>query len=442
MTCPDCTRLQLDNTRLAEENQKLRQENVELRRRLQAYENPHTPPSRRLIYPRPRLRTHGPRFPGRPRGHRGSTRPRPQPDAVVEPPPKERCTCCGSPLGEPSLVGHRVVEEIGTPAPRQVIDYLEYEWMCGACGSRTSSRHPDCPPLGRLGRNALVQATLLKFQDRLPHAKVSEALERTYGLKVAPATVLDITNRVAGWLRPEYLSVRDRIRASPVVYVDETGEKVDGARHWLWCFTTDVDTLAVIRRSRGKRVLEETLGKGWGGVIVCDGWRSYPNYSGRIQRCWAHLLREADCLAEHVDEAGPLRRALHRLHRDLGEALLEDPPPGERARIAGWARRRLGRWLGREYSSLDVKRFVGKVRNGFGYWFTFVTVSGVELTNNRAERALKEHVVQRKIIGTFRNGKGTWIYETVMTLLATWRLRGLNPSMALAESLTKAWATS
>jgi transposase len=442
LTCQDCARLQEENTRLSEENQKLRQENAELRRRLAAYENPHTPPSRRLIYPKPQRMTNGPRFPGRPRGHRGVTRPRPHPDTVVEPPRKERCEGCGSPLGEPSLVDHRIVEEVNNPAPRQVIDYLEYGWECGACGSHTSSRHPDCPPLGRLGKNALVQATLLKFQDRLPHAKVCEALERTYGLTVTPATVLNITSRVAGWLRPEYLAVRDRIRASPVVYTDETGEKVDGARHWLWCFTTDTDTLAVVRKSRGKRVLEEALGEDFDGVIVCDGWRSYPSFTDRIQRDWAHLLREAKYLAEEVDEARTLRRALIRLYRDLNTALLEDPPPEERARIAGRAKRRLRRWLGKEYQSVEVKKFVGKVRNGFDHWFTFVTVPGVEPTNNRAERALKEHVVQRKIIGTFRNGKGTWIYETVMTLLATWKQRGLNPSKAMAESLTKAWTTS
>ena len=99
------------------------------------------------------------------------------------------------------------------------------------------------------------------------------------------------------------------------------------------------------------------------------------------------MRARADCLAEHVDEAGPLRRALHRLYRDLKEALLEDPPPEERVRIAGWAKRRLRRWLGKEYRNVEVVRFVGKVRNGFDHWFTFVTTPGVEPTNNRAERA-------------------------------------------------------
>jgi len=51
-------------------------------------------------------------------------------------------------------------------------------------------------------------------------------------------------------------------------------------------------------------------------------------------------------------------------------------------------------------------------------------------------------VVQRKIIGTFRNGKGTRIYETIMTVLATWKQRGLDPYKAMAESLATAWSKS
>jgi len=35
-------------------------------------------------------------------------------------------------------------------------------------------------------------------------------------------------------------------------------------------------------------------------------------------------------------------------------------------------------------------------------------------------------VVQRKIIGMLRNQKGTSIYETMMTLLTTWKQKGLN----------------
>ncbi|MHA1579872.1 MAG: IS66-like element ISArch15 family transposase, partial [Candidatus Freyarchaeota archaeon] len=60
-------------------------------------------------------------------------------------------------------------------------------------------------------------------------------------------------------------------------------------------------------------------------------------------------------------------------------------------------------------------------------------------TNNRAERALREHVVQRKIMGTLRNEKGTFVHETIMTLLATWKQRGLDPSETLAATLSLKW---
>jgi len=54
------------------------------------------------------------------------------------------------------------------------------------------------------------------------------------------------------------------------------------------------------------------LGEGFDMVIVCDGGRSYHSFTVNIQRDWAHLLREADRLAERVDEAEPLQRVLHR----------------------------------------------------------------------------------------------------------------------------------
>lgn len=247
MTCQDCQRLQTSLEELTAENTRLQQENTELRRKPALYENPHTPPSRRA-YPTRRSRG-GPRFPGGPRGQQGRTRPRQRPDVVKAPEPKERCESCGAPLGKPSYVDHHIVEEISNPAPRQVIDFLEFEWTCRECGSHTVSRHPDCPPGGRLGKNALVQATLMKFQERLPLQKVCEALGRTYGLQVTPATMLDVTRRVGGWLRPEYMRILRRIRSAEVVYVDETGVRVDGLRHWTWGFTTGSETLIAIKRS-------------------------------------------------------------------------------------------------------------------------------------------------------------------------------------------------
>ena len=131
-------------------------------------------------------------------------------------------------------------------------------------------------------------------------------------------------------------------------------------------------------------------------------------------------------LAGKFADALYLHKALVRLYQRLDDALKYDPPPVIRERLWHEARETLTQILGGEYTNEKVNKFVGKIQNGFEYWFTFVLHPGVEPTNNRAERALREHVVQRKIIGTLRNGKGTYIHETVMLVLATWAQRGLN----------------
>ena len=71
MTCPDCQRLQMENQRLLEENTRLQRENGELRSRLAAYENPHTPPSRRRYPVRRRRALGSPRYPGQAEGASG-----------------------------------------------------------------------------------------------------------------------------------------------------------------------------------------------------------------------------------------------------------------------------------------------------------------------------------------------------------------------------------
>ena len=70
------------------------------------------------------------------------------------------------------------------------------------------------------------------------------------------------------------------------------------------------------------------------------------------------------------------------------------------------ARAVLRQIIGGEYTNENVRKLIGKISNGFEYWFTFVIHPGVEPTNNKAERAIREHVVQRKIIGILRNEKG------------------------------------
>jgi transposase len=96
------------------------------------------------------------------------------------------------------------------------------------------------------------------------------------------------------------------------------------------------------------KVLMEVLTRRFTGIIVRDGWKPYPKFTKRLQRCWAHLLRESKDLAEKIEEAVPLHNALKQLYEELNHALESDPPPGVRRDLWQMARSTLQQWIMRE----------------------------------------------------------------------------------------------
>jgi transposase len=420
---------------LRNENELLKAKIRELEARLAQYENAHTPPSLRRGRNRKKdqdMNNKG--KPGQKVGHKGLTRPYATPDKQVEV-TIDRCPNCGTDLGAPFRIDSKIVEEIPKPQPIIVTEYKIAHYRCPYCRKEVAAKDPSCPHEGKFGNNVIAQATLLKYEDRLPHRKIQDTMKRLFGLKISPATIFDLTRRAADAVRSEYDAILSKIRSAPVLYVDETSIRVQGERHWIWTFTTPTESFFVIRKSRGMKVLMEVLTRRFKGIIVCDGWKPYARFTNRIQRCWAHLLRESKDIAEKFEEAIPLHNALKELYKILTEALESDPPPEVRKTLWQLAREALRHWITKEYSIEKVRKFIGKINNGLDYWFTFIINPGIEPTNNRAERALRPQVVLRKILGTLRNDKGTSIHERIMTTLATWGQNGLNCLQMLTAKL-------
>ena len=440
------------NKQLHEQNELLKRENEllkasvseieplkakirELEARLAQYENAHTPPSLRRGRNRKKDRDESNKGkPGQKIGHKGVTRPYVTPNRQVEV-TMDFCPDCGAKLGSPFRIDSKIVEEIPEPQPIIVTDYRISHYRCPCCRKEVAAKDSSCPHEGKFGNNVIALATIFKYEDRLPHRKIHDAMMRSYGLKISPATILDLTRRAADAVRSEYDAILSKIRGAPIVYADETSISVQGEKHWIWTFTTPSETFFVIRKSRGMKVLMEVLTRRFKGIIVCDGWIPYARFTKHLQRCWAHLLRESKDIAEKFEEAIPLHNALKELYEILTPALEIDPPPKVRKTLWKLAREALRHWIKKEYSIEKVQKFIGKINNGFNYWFTFVINPGVEPTNNRAERALRPNVVLRKILGTLRNYKGTSIHECIMTTLATWGLKGLNSLQMLTAKL-------
>ncbi len=104
-------------------------------------------------------------------------------------------------------------------------------------------------------------------------------------------------------------------------------------------------------------MLKEVLGKDFDGIIVCDGWKSYATYienvsqQADLQRCWAHLLKEAGDLADKCEEAEPISEKLHEVYESTTKFVRKDPPPEKREEKGKEAENELEELLDKDYES-------------------------------------------------------------------------------------------
>jgi transposase len=323
------------------------------------------------------------------------------------------------------------------PPPRKAIvtEFTLPIDECRDCGAETRGALPSGSAPTGYGPQLQTEVVLGKIVERLPYWRLAERLERE-GAPMSTATLQGLVWGASERLGEAYASILRRIRRSSVVHADETSFGVDGKTWWLWTFVTPSgNTLLVLRPSRGAGVVEEILGKGYTGTVVCDGWRAYLGYS--LQRCWAHLLRVARAAGEEDPEAESLGEELGAVYSILTEGLAEDSGEKNRTHLERLGERELHRLLARyERGGSEALRKVGVyLRNGGDAWLTFLRQPGVEPTNNRGERALRESVVIRKIIGTLRNGRGAEVFSRLMSVLGTWRTQGKNTATQLYAAL-------
>lgn len=425
------TELEQEIKELKEENKKLREIIQMLEKHLKVYENPHTPPSKQRFK---RNQDRGGSSSGKrgaPKGHKGATREQPMPTQTKIHRLKTCPHCGGKIIKLPEFL-KRIMEEIPRSQPVEVTEHLFETAVCKRCGKVVAES--DLPEAGNFGKNVLSHVTLLRFEDRLPIRKVVGSLKRQHNIKLTHTTVLDITRRVSNKLRVRYEQMTSEIRQSPFVHIDQTDIKVDGVTYQLWVFVTKSCTLFVIRKAGYMDVMKTVLGKRYKGIIIGDGLETYRQYTDFIQRCWAHLLRESADLAEKHDSAKILHDGLKLLYEDVKDVTYEDPPD-KRLELYDDCITEMMQWIDYSNSYKELRKFAVKLNHGLNHWFTRILYPFIEATNNIAERALREFVVIRKIIGTLRNTKGTEIVETIMTMISTWRQRGLDTFFMMRASL-------
>ena len=227
---------------------------------------------------------------------------------------------------------------------------------------------------------------------------------------------------------------------------DETGWRVNGKTHWLWCFATPALTYYAIDPTRSGDVPRRLLAQCFEGTLVSDFFSAYNTLTSERQVCLVHLLREIEKVSETNRGAqwADFSKTLKRIVKDAMRLLHRtNLAPPARARRVNRIHLRLDQLVSHtEWSDPDCARLAKRLNQHRYALFTFLDKPEVPFDNNRAERELRPAVIARK--NSFHNTseQGARTQAILMSVYRTLKLRGRDPLETLADALALWIATA
>ena len=210
------------------------------------------------------------------------------------------------------------------------------------------------------------------------------------------------------------------------LYTDETGWNIDGENAWHWAFTNKQLAYYHIDRHRSSQVVNEHLGPDYNGIIISDFFSVYNQAVKAMakQKCIAHLLRDVKKLEEQLPDdplAGPFCQNLKSLIQDVlllyvqykTEKLIEQEFKSHKE-ILFHRLKLLSQTTLAQPEAEKLRKRLAKHQHEI---LTFLQFPYIEPTNNRAERALPNYLLLRKIIFCNRSEQGAKNICVITTII-------------------------
>jgi transposase len=383
-------------------------------------------------------------------GHPGSGRklkPEDQVDEIVDQYP-EACRGCG----------HRFTDDERQPARRfgrhQVAElppiavitteHRTHRLRCPHCRTRTAAELPAELPGSAFGPRAQAAVVTMSARNRISRRDMSELAGDLLGLELSVGTVDAICQRASAALEAPHERLVAMVLGSPALNVDETGWRTAGDARALWTATTPEAAIFRVATDRHRDRLAELIGEDFAGIVCSDRWWAYEHLDPELrQACWEHLKRDFTRHAEGLAQQRAFGERGLALTGRLFAAWRSFEEHSDRRRLQAEMKpiqaelRALLERAGRKSKRTRLYRvFANKLLKIWPALWTFVTVAGIEPTNNRAERSLRGPVIHRKLSHGTRTDDGERFIERALSASVTCRLQGRSLFAYLGELLT------
>lgn len=376
--------------------------------------------------------------PGRAKGHPGAGRRRPVRIDRHEDHTLDRCPDCHAPLGEPVDAYRRVIEDLPQVLPL-VTEHTIHRYRCPRCRKIVSSSVADALPNAMMGLRLVVFTAWLHYLVGVSVHNIVSILSVVCSFPISAGGLTQAWKNLAHLLESSYQDIGLEISRSAVLNADETGWRINGVTHWLWCFATRRLCYYLITRSRGSPVVKEVLGVLFEGILICDFWGAYNKIAALAkQRCFYHLFTEL-VKVDKANTSVPWRTFRKKLSRLLKDAIrLSDRrkalPPEDYDRRKRRLHGRLEQFLAGGYEGKDAQRLIKRLKRHKDELFTFLEYENVSPYNNHGEQQIRKPVLVRKVSQQNRSQEGATTQAILMTLFRSAELQGNNPVETMVAS--------
>ena len=185
---------------------------------------------------------------------------------------------------------------------------------------------PEVRAAGLLGPRLSAFVAYLKGGCRMSYGLIATLFEDVLGLEVSTGQLAKVVQKSSQAVAGAYQQLLKALPGEDYLGIDETGHTDRGDALWTWCFRAEDYVVFRIMDSRATKVLHETLGRDYAGLISCDYFSVYRKFLKEsrclMQFCQAHLIRDVKFLADLPDARtkrwgqkllAAIRRLFHRI---------------------------------------------------------------------------------------------------------------------------------
>lgn len=383
-------------------------------------------------------------------GHRGSGRelaPEDQIDEIVDHYP-ESCRGCGHEFEDSERspayrYGRHQVAEL-PPTSVILIEHRTHRLRCPRCATKTTAAVGEQIGSSAFGPRLSGAIVALTVRNRISRRDMTELTKELFGIGLSVGAVDAICQRTSLALASPHEQLAAAVLCAPAVNLDETGWSTAGESRTLWTATTSGAAIFRVAQDRHRDRLEELIGKDFDGIACSDRWWAYDHLDPECRQvCWQHIYRdfrrhsEGLALQQAFGHAGlALTDQLFKVWQAFDEHQGRERLGAEMAPIQTELRELLQNAARKSKRTRLHRRFANNLLKIWPALWTFVTVEGVEPTNNAAERSLRGPVIHRKLSHGTRSQDGERFIERALSASVTCRLQRRSLFAYLIELLT------